>query len=405
MSRLRLGSDLALGGVFVVFGIGEALRHVTFEVGATIPRLLVGVAMGAAVGLHRREPGLAIGLVWFACGTQVVWGLDIMLVEFGVVIVGYGAARYGSIPTVWASALSIPAAYGIAAVSVRRRGTEMAQTLGISELTFQDVAPAVVIIATSGAVPLVVPWLIGMVLRMQDRTRVVRQEQMLAEYGREQAEEIARVREEQARLARDVHDVVGHSLAVILAQAEAARFLPDDDPDRFQATMTTIAGAARASLGDVRRVLSATADEYPAAPPGDGESLISGVRASGIEVEHTVSGTPRQLPADHAVVVYRVLQEMLTNALKHGRKGEPLSVAHSWDHALEIEVRNATDADPGPAGRGVEGMRRRLESLGGGLVADRVGDAFVARARLPLPARPNDVVPGDPSGTKARVGR
>ena len=384
-------SDIALGLAFLVFGVAETLRDVTPEPATTVPRLLVAAGMGAAVASHRREAGLSLGLAWFACGIQVVWGFDIMLVEFGVVVVGYGAARYGSTATVWASAMSIPAAYGIAATSVLHRGTEMAALLGITELTVRDVGPAI-ILATSGAVPLVVPWLIGMVLRLRDWIRVVREERLLAENnrslaekGRAQAEEIARAREEQARLARDVHDVVGHSLAVILAQAESATFVSDADPERLRATMATIAGAARSSLGDVRRVLAATPGSAPLPPPGDADSLINGVRASGIQVDSRVTGTPRQLPAGHGAIAYRVLQEMLTNALKHGRQGEPVIVERRWNGHLEIEVRNLTDRHAGQGGRGVEGMRRRLASLGGILTIETVGDTFVAKACLPLP--------------------
>jgi signal transduction histidine kinase len=130
-----------------------------------------------------------------------------------------------------------------------------------------------------------------------------------AEAERDQAEEIARLREDQARLARDVHDVVGHSLAVILAQAESAQFLEDADTTGLKRTMANIATSARSSLDDVRTVL-ATTQGRPSGPPQqpDLEGLLDGVRASGHVVESTVVGTPQPLPPELEVVDFRVLQ-------------------------------------------------------------------------------------------------
>ena len=129
------------------------------------------------------------------------------------------------------------------------------------------------------------------------------------------------MRAEQARLARDVHDVVGHSLTVILAQAESVQFMPDDDIERIRAALANIATSARQSLGDVRQVLS------PRRPQrrrrrrrASLDSLVEGVRSAGHEVTRPWSGSPRPLPPELDVVAFRVLQEMLTNALKHGRR-------------------------------------------------------------------------------------
>ena len=105
----------------------------------------------------------------------------------------------------------------------------------------------------------------------------------------EQAREIARLREEQAQLARDVHDVVGHSLAVILAQAESAQYLPDDDPEALKKTMARSRTSARSSLQDVRQVLSQPGTRRRRRHRLRSSSWSSGVRASG----HEVRGRPR----------------------------------------------------------------------------------------------------------------
>ena len=393
MTRMWSRPDTALGLMVITFGILEAQPHLAHDAATTVPHYLIIIGMGAAVGLHRREPGLALGLVWIACGLQVISGFDITLVQLGVVVVAYGAARYGSTPIVWASALSIPAAYAIGATYVLNHGTELATLLGVSTLSMRDIRPVVVLTA-SAAVPLAVPWLIGIAMRMRDRARINGAERIQAERSRSvaeteraQAQEIARVREGQTRLARDVHDVVGHSLAVILAQAESARFLPDDDPARLKETMANIAGSARVSLGDVRRVLSITPDEVHAPPTGGLDGLVEGVRASGTALHSTVNGTPRPLPPEVAVVAYRVLQEMLTNSLKHGPPGEPVEVVRTWQDGLRIEVTNKVGSSPTGPGQGVDGMRQRLASVGGSLTVGQDGDSYAARAWLPLPGQ------------------
>ena len=186
------------------------------------------------------------------------------------------------------------------------------------------------------------PWLLGLALRFSARSQASQRSQVEAEAQRDQAAEIARLRDEQTRLAHDVHDVVGHSLAVILAQAESAQFRDDDDTEALKQTMTNIATSARGLAGgrppgagrDVRR------RPAPAARQADLDSLVDGVRASGHEVESTLVGRPQPLPPELEVVAFRVLQEMLTNAIKHGRRDQPVRVERHWEGDLRIEVRN-----------------------------------------------------------------
>jgi signal transduction histidine kinase len=213
----------------------------------------------------------------------------------------------------------------------------------------------------------------------------------------EQSREIAALREDQARLARDVHDVVGHSLAVILAQAESAQYLQDADTQKLKQTMENIATSARSSLQDVRHVLTPSAAAQ--VRPGSLEALVAGVDESGHEVVSTEVGTAQPLPPELEVVAYRVLQEMLTNAIKHGRRDEPVFVERHWEGELRIEVRNVIDtgtetgSETGEAspGQGLEGMRRRLESVGGRLDVRRReesgGATFTATAWVPVRSR------------------
>jgi signal transduction histidine kinase len=403
--------DVAAGLLVFCLGFLEAVNRDY----VTAPRsglALVALAMGAAVALSRFAPAAALALVWGIGALQVVNGVDLMLIEVAIGVVAFGCARWGSTLTVWVSALSIPAG---ALIAVGYVGLDslyvLVDSAGVQQVvqdhySYDDrwqVGAAVVGMALLG-----VPWLVGLSLRFGARAQTSRVSQVAAEdeaaravHEAEQAQEIARLREEQTRLARDVHDVVGHSLAVILAQAEAAQYLPDADTEALRKVMQTIATSARGSLQDVRQVLTTTQQPAPARPGGL-DSLIAGVRASGHEVDASEVGTPRALPPELETVAYRVLQEMLTNAIKHGRREDPVHVERhwpdgAWQDELRIEVRNVAPApdETQPlaavvegSGQGLDGMRRRLDSVGGRLDVRRrdeaEGPTFTVTAWIPV---------------------
>lgn len=396
--------DVAVAAVVAFLGLYEAATAWVLP-GSRVELVFVAVGTAAAVGLSRRLPAAALGLVWAVCGLQLLAGIDLMLVQVTIAAVAFGTARWGSAATVWLSALSIPVAAMIVSVIINSRGlgglADLAGNRGLLEtvrslsMTWQ-LAAVVMGMATLGA-----PWLVGLALRYGDRARTSQASQEAAEEDAaraaretEQAREIARLREEQARLANDVHDVVGHSLAVILAQAESAQYLDDSDPQALKDTMAKIATSARTSLRDVRQVLADT--RQPPAQPAGLDTLIDGVRASGHEVVSTEIGAPRPLPPELEVVAFRVLQEMLTNAIKHGRRDSPVHVERHWEGELRIEVRNVVDVSPfAPSpgssdGAGLDGMRRRLESVGGRLDVRRRDEdgraTFTATAWVPVRA-------------------
>ncbi|HEV8558975.1 MAG TPA: hypothetical protein VGR06_21600, partial [Actinophytocola sp.] len=164
-------------------------------------------------------------------------------------------------------------------------------------------------------------------------------------------------------------------------------------------TLQTIATSARSSLQDVRQVLSSTQDTTMVRDDADRfDSLIAGVRSSGHEIVATELGTPRQLPRETGAVAYRVFQEMLTNAIKHGRRDQPITAERHWPatqpaggfaDTLRIEVTNMTEAsNDATPGRGLDGMRRRLEAIGGHLdVRHReqpAGISFTVTAFVPV---------------------
>ncbi|QIS22445.1 sensor histidine kinase [Nocardia terpenica] len=344
--------------VVLSVGIIEALigiRHNVFPNRGTLVPIVVATAV--AVGLGRRRPGIAVALVWLVCGYQAATGAPMLLVQVVLAAVVFGAARWGGTVTAAAGALAVPVAGVLAYERSGAYGTVLA-------------------VALFG-----VCWVAGLALRrLADRAarslasqRAAEEDAARALRESEQAREIARLREEQAQLARDVHDVVGHSLAVILAQAESAEFVADTDPGALRRSMAAIAKLARSSLQDVRQVLTATT---PAdAEPGELHNLVEGVRASGHDITFDEIGTARTLPPELATVAYRVLQEMLTNAMRHGSRTTPVAIELRWADELRIEAVNAiapedvTETDQG--GSGLDGMRRRVESVGGRLDVHR----------------------------------
>jgi signal transduction histidine kinase len=397
--------DLALGlavGFVGLLEIDDLGVYTAFDAWALA---LVVLATAAAVGLSRHLPGLALTLVWVTCALQVVGGLPVLLVQLSIAVVAFGTARWGSATTVVASAVSIPAAAVLAALLFLSEN----YLYGIDDGSLRQLVRAAydmsgswqVGAAVIGGAVLAAPWLAGLALRFMVRARASEVSQVAAEEEAaqavresEQAREIARLREEQTRLARDVHDVVGHSLAVILAQAESAQYLSDVDTQKLKVTMENIATSARSSLQDVRQVLT-PADRAEAPRSAGLDELIAGVRASGHEVVSSEVGTVQPLPPDLEVVAFRVLQEMLTNAIRHGRRDEPVFVERhwpdgSWVGELRIEVRNVvdTEASETPPGQGLVGMRRRLESVGGRLDVRRraatEGETFTVTAWVPV---------------------
>ncbi|MBE1609661.1 sensor histidine kinase [Actinopolymorpha pittospori] len=402
--------DVAVAAVVAFFGLFEISALRSYE--GPRPQAFVTLGMSVAAGLCRRFPSAALALLWAMCGVQLLWGIQVMFVQFAVGVVAFGTARWGSAATLWLSGLSIPAATMIVIVDAQVLGrfnglghllSNPILVRGVRELGFTFP----VAVASIGMLTLGTPWLAGLAFRFGDRARESRASQMAAEEvaaqavrDSTQAQEIARLRDEQTRLARDVHDVVGHSLAVILAQAESAQYLDAADPQALKSTMANIATAARSSLRDVRHVLSDTTQ--PAAVPGGLDKVVDGVRMSGHEVVSTEVGTRRPLPPELEVVAFRVLQEMLTNAIKHGRRDQPVLIERRWEDELRIEVRNAIgepdalDAAQPIGGQGLEGMRRRLESVGGRLHVRReqepqrgqggLGPMFTATAWVPVRA-------------------
>jgi signal transduction histidine kinase len=252
----------------------------------------------------------------------------------------------------------------------------------------------------SGLVPvlLVAPiWLAGSAMRRhQHRANASAERADRLEQEREAA-----LRAERARIARELHDVVTHSVSVMVMQTGAARQIMGRDERRSRALLESVEASGRSALEELRHMLGLLSDQDAEAPlspqPGlsDIPSLVEQVRQAGMAVELRVEGRPQVVPGGVGVAAYRIVQEALTNVLKHAN-GAPSRVAVWWaDAAVELEIVDQGTGSNGalpdaPTGRGLAGMRERAAMYGGTLEAHPGPErGYLVRARIPLePHRP-----------------
>jgi len=243
--------------------------------------------------------------------------------------------------------------------------------------------------------PLVAAWLLGAYLRTRrEYLRAVEDRAMQLE-RQQQANARRAAAEEQARIAREVHDVIAHNLSVIIVQATAADAVFASNPADARRAVRTIGGTARQALGELRRVLGVirTGDERsPDFPPQPTlarlETLLEQVRTAGLAVDLQITGEPRELPSALELSAYRIVQEALTNTLRHANATHAIATLRFDSDAVGVEV--VDDGTPpaagdGTGGRGLLGMRERAAAVGGDIEAGPASaGGFRVAARLPL---------------------
>jgi signal transduction histidine kinase len=236
-------------------------------------------------------------------------------------------------------------------------------------------------------------WIAGYALNRR-LAHARRAEERAAELERER-EERARVAvaEERARIARELHDVVGHSVSVMTVQAGAVRRLLKPDQEREREALETVEETGRQALTEMRRMVGVLRrpEEAPARAPQPGlehlDKLVAQVREAGLPVTLKVEGDPVQLPPGVDLTAYRVVQEALTNALKHSNATGADVLVRYRGRDVELVVmddgRGVASGDGG--GHGLVGMRERVAVYGGDLVAGaRAEGGYLLRARLPV---------------------
>jgi signal transduction histidine kinase len=237
-------------------------------------------------------------------------------------------------------------------------------------------------------------WIAGRVVRSRFQLTAELHEAAVRAAEDRDAEAARAVADERRRIAREMHDVVAHSVSMMVVQAGGARRILDRDPARAVAAAELIERTGRAALAEMRALLGVLhSEEHPDYAPQPSllelEALVERARGAGVPVELVVDGERRALPTGLDLAAYRVVQEALTNVVKHAG-GAPTEVSvHYRADAVEVRIADrgngSLDARLGSTGHGLVGMRERVRMYGGELHAGRRrGGGFEVRVRLPL---------------------
>ena len=237
------------------------------------------------------------------------------------------------------------------------------------------------------------PWLAGRAMRHRRLAeRHLEARAVAAEREREEKARTA-VAEERVRIARELHDVVAHAISVIVVQARGGRRSLATQPEEAREAFTSIETTGREALAEMRRLLGMLrqGDEELALAPQPSlrhlDTLVAHVKEAGLAVEVSVEGQPSALPPGVDLSAYRIVQEALTNTLRHAGPATARVVVRYGSEDLEVDVTDTgrRPADGDGVGHGLVGMRERVTLFGGELEAGRRREGgFTVRARLPL---------------------
>ena len=372
--------DISLAAIFVVVGQIDVWLGFSDGDGGIVPtddRLLVAllsVLTTSMLSLRRSRPLESLAIMLTAGLVQVYLVVPVAFF-FGqfipIVLITYAVAAYGRRPTHAIAGLPL-AVLGVTAITMAGP-----RSSNLDNYLFQ-------------AVVLIFTWSVGFAIG----TRLRRTDELTRRAAELEMERTRLVNEERGRLARELHDIVAHSVSIIAVQAEAGETLLPDDPERAGEAFRSIQAASRQALVELRRLLGLLRDDgAPAAlepQPGLGEleALITQVRSAGLEVDLRVEGTPSAVDPGVALSVYRVVQEALTNALRHSGADRTAVMVRYLPDEIELEVSDdgdGTGTNGSGDGHGLTGMRERVALYGGQLQAERRTEGgFAVHARLPL---------------------
>jgi signal transduction histidine kinase len=360
--------DVALVGALIFLGTGAALHRHHLRAAA------VPLAVFEALPLlwRRSRPGAVVAAVTGVVVVSIAVGVWVVPLQLGVALYTLMAVR------------SDPRGRLVGAASIVAVAIAV---LSAGGLEFGAAAARVVFLIAAA--------LLGDSIGSR-RAYIHEIEEKAERLEREQEIEARRAAaEEQARIARELHDVVAHALSVIVVQAGAADDAFERDPDAARLSIRAVDDSARSALGDLRRVLGILRQDAPEYEPQAGlerlDTLVESVRATGLVVSLEVEGVQRPLPPSVGMSAYRIVQEALTNSLKHA-DADHVRIRIRYGETLEVDVRDdgrgATNGAAVP-GRGLIGMRERVTLLGGALATgtDPAG-GYRVRADIPIEAAP-----------------
>jgi signal transduction histidine kinase len=342
-----------------------------YRADAVVALLVLAVLYAPLVIPRADQPGPFSRWAWVLLATSslpLIWRRRAPLLCFGAIFVSlffYNTVRH--VPNQQIAWGLLVAAYSIAWGG--RRGHQVAALLvvGATALaTSRSVTTSVIGLLTTTSA-----YILG-VLAQQREIRLQALARRAGEMRREHELSLARVATaERARIARDMHDILGHAVSLMVVQAEAGPVVVRTDPERAERAFDAIAAAGRDAMVQIRRMLGMLKDEGgegPRAPQptvAGLPALAEQVRATGLAVELETSGAPHPLTADAEVAAYRIVQEALTNTVKHAAASRA-TVRLDWTAAeLTITVTDDGRGEYGPPGYGLIGIRERAAACGG----------------------------------------
>lgn len=252
-------------------------------------------------------------------------------------------------------------------------------------------------------------WLVGYRTRRTDQRTAERE-----------AGTMAALRAERLRIARELHDIVAHAVNVMVLQSAGARAVLVSDPPRAEAALDVVQDVGRQSMNELRRLLGllrSVDDDVLVNDPQHGladiDGLLANAEATGLTVTRQVRGTPQLLDPSVGLAAYRLVQEAVTNAIKHAGPRTAIRVGLRWEtEHLTVTVQNEApgsprrtpDARPLSTGHGLLGLRERVQTVGGTLHTGPTGSGFMVQAVLPTaPPQPSGATSGSPTSAAERV--
>ena len=374
--------DWALPLIFLPWVLIEIATTDEFADGRALA-LVCGAGFLLPFGFRRRWPVGSLLVAWTFCSIGSIFTVSFFNLQSPFPLTLYSAYIAGTVPALRGSLI------GLATTLLG---------LIIVNLTFPDSVPGDYFFPGGFVVAM---WAGARTIHTRTLLAAELHEAAAAAAERQQVAAARAVAEERRRIAREMHDLVGHSVSVMVVQAGGARRILDKDPDRAVEAAVRIEATGRAALAEMRRLLgilgagdSGSATFAPQPTLDAIGPLVERAIAAGLKANLHVEGERRPLPAGAEVAAYRVVQEALTNALKHAGAARTDVLLRWHPDALEIVV-----ADRGPApgrrygdtaelpsgGHGIVGMRERMKVYGGELTAQpRPDGGFVVRARIPV---------------------
>jgi signal transduction histidine kinase len=374
---VALAVDAATAAAFSITALVELGLHVDdgYSYGSAALNLPLVLLLTGSLAWRRRAPRTALAVGFAAVVVPSLFAAHTVFFFGGLVplaLLVYSAAR-------WAPGATWPVVAAPVLMMV-------VYPLRVPPFDLSDYA--------FGAVLFGAAWSAGRLVRRLEQQRRQLVDALAAQLREQAAREHALLLDERARIARELHDVVSHTVSLMVVQAGAARFAVGEDDDEVRERLLSVEQTGRSAVGDLRRlleVLRAEDDDAAAGPlPGLAQlgELADGFRRAGLDVTVTVEALPPVLPTALDVSAYRLLQEALTNVLKHSAATSAEVRVEATGETVVLEVTDRGPERPagtvGGAGHGLIGMRERVALFGGRLETGAAGHGWRVRAELPL---------------------